>query len=116
MEFVALLVGVKYAYITSFRSPRPVSVLLPARAQNGKIEKSELIDALKGMFPVEPRVLEQAINANWGKWDEDGDGVIGRRGLSCLAAFGWDCKLPVGHEVSAAEGCCLRDCQPECKI
>lgn len=45
--------------------------------QNGVIEKAELVDALKGMFPIEPGALEENIESNWSTWDRDGNGVIG---------------------------------------
>eukprot|EP00752_Nemacystus_decipiens_P006257 g5642.t1 len=44
--------------------------------QNGTIEKSELVDALKGMFPVEPGALEEVIEMNWRHWDVDGNGTL----------------------------------------
>lgn len=47
------------------------------REQNGTIEKSELVDALKGMFPVEPGALEEVIEMNWRSWDADGNGTLG---------------------------------------
>ncbi|CAN0459886.1 unnamed protein product [Ascophyllum nodosum] len=44
--------------------------------QSGTIEKSELVDALKGMFPIDPDALERAINENWNTWDADGNGTL----------------------------------------
>lgn len=41
------------------------------------IDKAELIDALKGMFPVEPGALEEVIEGKWSTWDRDGNGSIG---------------------------------------
>ncbi|CAM9805956.1 unnamed protein product [Ectocarpus sp. 12 AP-2014] len=46
------------------------------RDQNGSIEKSELVDALKGMFPVEPGALEEIIEMNWRSWDTDNNGTL----------------------------------------
>lgn len=45
--------------------------------QNGTIEKKELVDALKGMFPVEPGALEEVIEMNWRSWDADNNGTLG---------------------------------------
>lgn len=36
------------------------------------------MDALKGMFPVDPGVLERKINENWAAWDADGNGTLGK--------------------------------------
>lgn len=47
--------------------------------QSGTIEKKELMDALKGMFPIEPGALEEAIEMNWHRWDADRNGTIGKR-------------------------------------
>eukprot|EP00903_Cladosiphon_okamuranus_P016360 g15087.t1 len=44
--------------------------------QSGTIEKSELVDALKGMFPVEPGALEEVIHMNWRSWDADNNGTL----------------------------------------
>lgn len=45
--------------------------------QNGRVDKAELVDALKGMFPVEPGALEEAIEMKWRSWDADKDGSLG---------------------------------------
>lgn len=50
--------------------------------QNGVLDKKELIDALKGMFPVEPQSTEEAISSQWDCWDSDGNGTIGEP-LAC---------------------------------
>lgn len=48
--------------------PRLLSVIFVFRLwscfQSGTIEKSELVDALKGMFPVEPGALEEVMEMN----------------------------------------------------
>eukprot|EP00904_Undaria_pinnatifida_P012786 jgi/Undpi1/8638/HiC_scaffold_25.g11103.m1 len=56
---------------------------LPARVcrhficqESGTIEKSELVDALKGMFSVEPGALEEVIEMKWNSWDTDHDGKL----------------------------------------
>lgn len=49
----------------------------PMMSQNGTLNTQELADALKGMFPVEPRCLEKMIANKWSSWDSDGDGTIG---------------------------------------
>lgn len=51
-------------------------------SQSGTIERSELVDALKGMFPVDPGVLEKKINENWATWDTDGNGILGKTSKS----------------------------------
>lgn len=35
------------------------------------------MDALKGMFPVEPGALEEVIEMNWRTWDADHNGTLG---------------------------------------
>lgn len=37
------------------------------------------MDALKGMFPVEPGALEEAIEMNWSSWDADRNGTLGEK-------------------------------------
>lgn len=46
------------------------------------------MDALKGMFPIEPGALEEVIEMNWSSWDTDMNGTIGEATLRnlCFAA------------------------------
>lgn len=62
------------------------------RGQNGTIEKSELVDALKGMFPVEPGALEEVIEMNWRNWDADNNGTLGT--LHFITARGGGLEQP----------------------